>query len=192
MIHFSSCSTTSRVPSRSSTSNANMRDLSPNIIGTREAGESEAAVAATSITVQTSAAVPVPVSTSLDGSGGDCWGNPSQPPQSPRVILNCTGLEMETHLDKILECPVCFEVILPPILSCVEGHCWCESCHTALQRCPVCRGEILGVRNLLIEQFLEKCRFKCKFHSLGCSVILPGIFLHSIKLACQVSNNMFH
>jgi len=75
-------------------------------------------------------------------------------------------------IESKLECPVCFKTILdPPVYVCVNQHMLCEDCHDELkqrnQKCPQCRGDFNGKRNLGIESILESIpKTKCKYE--GC------------------------
>ena len=65
-----------------------------------------------------------------------------------------------------LECPVCLETIMdPPIFLCEKGHGLCGSCREDIknrgQPCPVCRGALTEVRNLMVEQMLDKLPKEC-------------------------------
>ena len=93
------------------------------------------------------------------------------------------------ELEDALECPVCLKTILdPPIHQCENGHCYCSSCHGPIknegEECPVCRGQLINGRNLMVAKMLEKlpktkCRYEdCQFkradvdvvyqHEIGC------------------------
>jgi hypothetical protein len=172
----------SRIPVHGSSSNTNLLDM----IGRNGSGDSPSVGMSSSYGA--SNMIPTAIVSPTRSFASAASGDRSSP--APRIILDCSGEEMENHLDKLLECPVCFEVILPPIMSCVEGHSWCQSCHASLQRCPVCRGNFMGVRNLLVEQFLEKCRFKCKHHNVGCSTVLPGNYICESYRRSNVWMNM--
>ncbi|OXA46639.1 E3 ubiquitin-protein ligase SINAT2-like [Folsomia candida] len=120
----------------------------------------------------TTMTTPVNLPPSGRGDGDNAvpiWTSTPPTPSTPRVQF--TGTEIDDHLDKLLECPVCYDVILPPIISCCRGHSCCETCRASVHKCPICRGEFSNVRNLFAEQFLEKCQFKCKH---GCTVCLPA------------------
>ena len=42
----------------------------------------------------------------------------------------------------LLECPVCYDYITPPIKQCIKGHLVCSSCYQKLTNCPTCREEL--------------------------------------------------
>jgi len=94
---------------------------------------------------------------------------PSSCSASQRVQFK--GEQIDAHLDRLLECPVCYDLILPPIISCGQGHNCCNSCRQSVDKCPVCRGDFIGFRNLFAEQLLEQCQFQCKH---GCNACLPA------------------
>ena len=58
---------------------------------------------------------------------------------------------------EILECPVCFETILSlPVYQCKNGHVICKQCIPKLKNCPICRDDSKPVRNLKIEEIVQK------------------------------------
>jgi len=82
-----------------------------------------------------------------------------------------------------LECPVCFKTILdPPVYVCVNIHMLCKDCHDQLksrkQKCPQCRGNFNGKRNLFVENILESIpKTKCKYE--GCT--FAGVDAEKVK-----------
>jgi len=118
------------------------------------------------------------------------------------------------ELEDDLECPVCLKTILdPPIHQCENGHCHCSSCHGPVNEggeCPVCRGQLIIVRNLTVEKMLarlpktkcryEHCQFKrvevglvhqhetdCLFRLVECAICEEGIPLS--KLSDHITND---
>lgn len=73
-----------------------------------------------------------------------------------------------------LECPVCFELPLPPIRMCIQGHIICADCCCRLKKCPLCQQKIDIGRNFFAENFLNQSIIKCKFKVDGCKEELPG------------------
>ena len=77
-----------------------------------------------------------------------------------------------------LECPVCLEIPRPGaghIYGCRNGHLICQGCVDKIKKCPICREEDVGCRNLFAERYIEAefkdVPFKCKF--VGCTMKLP-------------------
>eukprot|EP00939_MAST-03C_sp_MAST-3C-sp1_P003429 g3429.t1 len=68
----------------------------------------------------------------------------------------------------ILECPVCFEHMMPPIYQCPEGHLICNVCRPKLKKCPTCRGVLGNIRNRAIEQCVAKVVVPCSNSRFGC------------------------
>lgn len=74
----------------------------------------------------------------------------------------------------LLECPVCFDLPLPPIKTCIQGHIICADCCCRLNKCPLCQQKIDIGRNFFAENFISKSVIKCKFKVDGCNEELPG------------------
>jgi len=77
------------------------------------------------------------------------------------------------RIESKLECPVCYKTILdPPVYVCVNIHILCDTCHEELrqrkQKCPQCRGDFTGKRDLAIENILDLIP-KTKCPSVGCT-----------------------
>ena len=70
---------------------------------------------------------------------------------------------------KALECPVCFQLMVPPITQCKNGHNICHTCKPKLMNCPTCRGEFTDVRNKFTEQFSHSIEHPCKYKGSGCT-----------------------
>jgi len=67
-----------------------------------------------------------------------------------------------------LECPVCFESMMPPIFQCSEGHLICNVCRPKITKCPTCRKELGNIRNRALEQCVAKVLLPCSFACNGC------------------------
>lgn len=68
------------------------------------------------------------------------------------IIPTSTGT-LTDELAALFECPVCFEIVLPPIMQCHVGHLVCSSCRPKLSCCPTCRGT-LGMYCKLFKMYL--------------------------------------
>lgn len=58
------------------------------------------------------------------------------------TVLPAAGATLTDELAALFECPVCFEITLPPIMQCQVGHLVCSSCRPKLSCCPTCRGTL--------------------------------------------------
>jgi len=103
----------------------------------------------------------------------------------PPIKKNKNGSEQPHVCDKIkdalkiMECPVCLEVIQePPIYICEnpQGHSICCKCHATLNEerkpCPVCRKPLADRINLALENMVEVLPQTCKFE--GCEFKASG------------------
>jgi hypothetical protein len=81
-------------------------------------------------------------------------------------------LEEENYLAdmwKILECPVCLEIITSPVLQCEGGHHVCNNCWKQVTSCPLCKQRRSRTRNYAVEAMVEKIPLPCKYRMDGCS-----------------------
>lgn len=73
-----------------------------------------------------------------------------------------------------LQCPVCFEIMYPPIMQCLQGHPICNSCCRVLDqrrfpKCPTCRDTLrTPARALNLEQMAENVQVPCKHCGASC------------------------
>ncbi|PSN33464.1 hypothetical protein C0J52_24443 [Blattella germanica] len=78
------------------------------------------------------------------------------------------SLVAENDILKELECPVCLELMQPPILLCKNGHSVCNQCRRSMDKCPICRSEFVDTRNVIAENLSRSVKHPCKFHNSGC------------------------
>ena len=45
-----------------------------------------------------------------------------------------------SEINDFINCVVCNEIILPPILQCAKGHLICSECKKHCNTCPQCRS----------------------------------------------------
>jgi hypothetical protein len=97
----------------------------------------------------------------------------------------------------ILECPICTQICLPPVLQCVNGHLVCNGCISRLAEaevCPTCRhggpfGRCLVADRLLaLVDPIVVCPFLC-----GAKLQLSERLKHETKcllrpLSCPAHN----
>ena len=94
----------------------------------------------------------------------------------------------------LLECPVCYDYITPPIKQCVKGHLVCSSCYQKLSNCPTCRSDLSKERNLCLEQIAPFLKYPCRYYTFGCkeSVLLSKKEIHEKNCPFVVVNCPFH
>nr|CAD7394071.1 unnamed protein product [Timema cristinae] len=84
-----------------------------------------------------------------------------------------------------LECPVCMEYMVPPIVLCESGHNICDQCRPKLPICPACRMPFLEARNIALETLAQGLRYPCRNRHLGCPEVYPMALISKHHLMCQ-------
>jgi len=102
-----------------------------------------------------------------------------------RKISDVRDIAKEMDLMKMLQCPACKDVALPPIYTCTEGHIICSECLTMVQRCPVCQKSFSNTRNYNLETVFVSSTFTCKFKDSGCDKLLKGTALPIHMRKCE-------
>lgn len=96
-----------------------------------------------------------------------------------------------------LECPVCYEQMMPPINQCVNGHSICSVCRARIVICPTCKGNMSDMRNFGLEKMSLKMVLSCCYAEEGCTVKLQmeDKLDHELQcpfltapICCQVEN----
>ena len=87
-----------------------------------------------------------------------------------KLISSSAEDGLNVCLPEVLECPVCYECMEPPIRLCRNGHNICSKCRPHLSNCPVCRRTMLLTRNFALEAVAEQCLEKCGNYEVGCDV----------------------
>ena len=86
-----------------------------------------------------------------------------------------------------LECPVCMEYMLPPIVFCENGHNVCPECRPKLDECPTCRRGFVNIRNLALENVTRKVDYPCKNRIFGCKDTFPSDSIRKHQSGCSYS-----
>nr|CAD7603166.1 unnamed protein product [Timema genevievae] len=89
-----------------------------------------------------------------------------------------------TELLSLLECPVCYDVMRPPIMHCLNSHNVCSPCRVKIDQCPICKDEFLPSRNVLAEQLSNKVNHPCTNRDHGCRVYRPLSTLYEHEIDC--------
>lgn len=88
-------------------------------------------------------------------------------------------------LHKLLECPVCYDKLSPPVTSCVNGHVVCDKCRKSLQNCPTCRDKFTTLQQTFLNQLLEAIPVNCKNAANGCLKLIPIIEMRDHEKNCD-------
>ncbi|CAM0879753.1 unnamed protein product [Alopecurus aequalis] len=70
----------------------------------------------------------------------------------------------------ILDCPVCFHPLRPPVFKCTVGHTICSSCHDKLpDKCHFCSLPTVYSRCHMVEHVIESIKVACSNGNHGCT-----------------------
>ena len=80
--------------------------------------------------------------------------------------LLLSGAQSVEVRERDVSCPVCYNIIISPIMQCGEGHLICKEClgHLAPLRCPTCREAYPAdapARNRALEQLVAQLMVSC-------------------------------
>jgi hypothetical protein len=74
-----------------------------------------------------------------------------------------------------LECPVCYEYMVPPICLCKSGHSICKNCRPKMAHCPTCRQEFTNIRCQSLEKLSSIQRVTpCPYQKYGCKEMISA------------------
>ncbi|MQL92650.1 hypothetical protein Taro_025278 [Colocasia esculenta] len=86
----------------------------------------------------------------------------------------------------VLDCPICFEELSPPIFQCYNGHIACSSCCSNVKDCPFCKSMIV-LRCLAVEKVMESVKVSCPYASSGCEQVINYVNIDVHKRMCAYS-----
>jgi len=81
------------------------------------------------------------------------------------------GPRVPEYLLKEMECPVCRDYMVPPILMCKNGHNVCSKCRGRIRLCPTCRDNFIVTRNVALENIVRQQEFPCGNKERGCTAL---------------------
>ena len=90
--------------------------------------------------------------------------------------MQCERSDLEQSLLSQLECPVCIEYMMPPIILCVNGHNICDICRPKIPHCPTCRQPFLNATNVALEKLAREMKYSCTYQKFGCE----EVFFHDM------------
>ncbi|XP_069683731.1 mucin-1-like [Periplaneta americana] len=99
--------------------------------------------------------------------------------QTPEISELCRRVSRQ--ILELLECPVCYEAMVPPVVLCFCGHDICPACRLKMDKCPICRGPITVTRNLFTEAVTMMIQKSCEF----CALILPHYEMYAHSCDCM-------
>ncbi|KAK3042238.1 hypothetical protein RJ639_001833 [Escallonia herrerae] len=97
----------------------------------------------------------------------------STPSRKSAATCGKRGIASNTAVHELLECPVCLNLMYPPIHQCPNGHTLCLNCKSQVRNsCPICRQELGNIRCLALEKVAQSLELPCQYHIYGCQEIL--------------------
>lgn len=98
-------------------------------------------------------------------------------------VLSNADMEML----KAIECPVCFEYMVPPIFQCEIGHSICGQCKSKVKQCPTCTKPFGAAQNFAVENMTSYIKYPCKNSEKGCEFISTAKNIKQHEHSCQYS-----
>lgn len=84
-----------------------------------------------------------------------------------RKVAAAADVTMDLEL---LDCPVCFHPLRPPVFQCTVGHAICSSCHDkVLEKCHFCAVPTVYNRCYMVEHVVESIKVSCSNGNYGCT-----------------------
>ncbi|KAK9881062.1 hypothetical protein WA026_014407 [Henosepilachna vigintioctopunctata] len=105
-------------------------------------------------------------------------------PAKPNEVQNYLS-ESNLEMLKIIECPVCFEYMVPPIYQCAGGHSICGDCKNKVQQCPTCEKSFGETQNYAVESFTSFLKYPCKNFEKGCEYLSPAKEIRKHEKMCK-------
>ncbi|XP_073280198.1 E3 ubiquitin-protein ligase SINA-like 7 isoform X1 [Primulina huaijiensis] len=85
----------------------------------------------------------------------------------------------------VLDCPICFEPLSPPVYQCENGHISCPSCCIKMKnKCGTCSRAIGYCRCRAMEKVLESVKIACKNKQHGCGETINYSKKHDHEKTC--------
>jgi len=101
--------------------------------------------------------------------------------------MQCELRNLEQSLLSELECPVCMEYMVPPIILCVNGHSVCDICMPKIPHCPSCRHQFLNTRNVALEKLARQVKYPCSYQKYGCEEVFVNDTVLEHQHRCHYS-----
>jgi E3 ubiquitin-protein ligase SIAH1 len=92
---------------------------------------------------------------------------------------------VEEDLLKELQCPVCTEYMIPPIMLCANGHNICYNCKPKVAQCPSCREQFMNTRNVALEKMAKKVIYPCTYRKYGCMEVYNLAMIGEHQVSCR-------
>lgn len=102
-----------------------------------------------------------------------------------RKVAAAAAADVTMDLD-VLDCPVCFHPLRPPIFQCTVGHTICSSCHDKLpDKCLFCSLPTVYNRCHMVEHVIESVKVACSNGNHGCTARITYYQKEDHEKGCQ-------
>lgn len=99
--------------------------------------------------------------------------------------------DLEKKLLIEMECPVCDNIMCPPICQCQNGHSICNECFAKVKSCPSCRAPKNPLaRSYALEAIHAKLRVPCKNTFAGCDHVSLGSNIVKHQTFCKYAKKL--
>ncbi|CAM0884920.1 unnamed protein product [Alopecurus aequalis] len=86
----------------------------------------------------------------------------------------------------VLDCPICYHPLRPPIFQCTVGHTICSSCHEKLSdKCHFCSLPTVYSRCHMVERVIESIKVACSNGNHGCTATMAYYQKEDHEEGCQ-------
>ncbi|CAM0884922.1 unnamed protein product [Alopecurus aequalis] len=86
----------------------------------------------------------------------------------------------------VLDCPICYHPLRPPIFQCTVGHTICSSCHEKLSdKCHFCSLPTVYSRCHMVERVIESIKVACSNGNHGCTARMAYYQKEDHEKGCQ-------
>ncbi|XP_056632157.1 uncharacterized protein LOC130442101 [Diorhabda sublineata] len=101
------------------------------------------------------------------------------------VIQKENSLEFKVNWDLLaeMECPICYNYMLPPIFQCIHGHSLCGACKENIN--GICKKVVKDTRNFTLEKTANRLLYPCKFHKSGCTYSCLATEIKEHQSSCR-------
>ncbi|XP_044253107.1 E3 ubiquitin-protein ligase Siah2-like [Tribolium madens] len=97
----------------------------------------------------------------------------------------------KTQIFSAMECPVCYDILRPPIRPCNQGHAICNDCLRQIEKaaqnvcCPLCRSGYSLPPSHILETIYDGLEVHCKFKTEGCKHFCWGSEMKIHEKKCK-------
>lgn len=92
---------------------------------------------------------------------------------------------LEQSILNELDCPICFEAMVPPIYQCETGHSLCYKCKPMILECSFCKLPVKETRNYGLERITSRLKYNCKYRQFNCAFVSSASDIKQHEVLCK-------